>query len=135
MILGPIQCSFCEYPQLHKFIKWQQNTSAGQILYRALCLHIYVGGNIYLERDMEQPGSSAHLPKRTGCTLCFFRISASTILNCAFNNSGLNSKKKFNKKNGNFEFFKGYIYTRGISPIINAPKRRRSAGNGNSRVM
>ena len=39
----------------------------------------------------QKPGSSAHLPKRTGCTLWFFRISAGTKLNCAFNNSGLNS--------------------------------------------
>ena len=93
MILEPFQCSFCKYPQLHYFIKWQQMTSAGQTLYRILCLHIYGGGNVYLDRDVEKPGSPAHLPKRTGCTLWFFRISAGTKLNCAFNNSGLNSKK------------------------------------------
>jgi hypothetical protein len=57
-------------------------------------LHIYGGGNVFLEKDMKKPGNSAHLPKRTGCTLWFFRISASTKLNCAFNNSGLNSEEK-----------------------------------------
>ena len=35
----------------------------------------------------------AHSPKRTGKTPWFFRTSAGTKLNCAFNNSGLNSKK------------------------------------------
>ena len=100
-------------------------------------MHIYGGGNVYLERDMEKPGSSAHLPKRTGCTLWFFRILAGTKLNCAFNKSGLNRKKKNKLKNESLAFFNGYIYTRGIFPIsiINAPKWRRSAGNGNSRVM
>ena len=41
------------------------------------------------------------------------------------------------KKRGNFAIVKGYIYTKGISDIstINAPKRRRSTGNGNSQVM
>ena len=67
-------------------------------LFIELCLHIYGGGNVYLERDMEKPGSSAHLPKRTGCTLWFFRILAGIKLNCAFNNSGLNSKKNIIKK-------------------------------------
>ena len=87
-ILGPFQCSFFKHPQLHSFIKWQQKTSAGQTLHRTLCLHIYGGGNMYLDRDMEKPGSSAHFPKGTGCTPWFFRISAGTKWNCAFNNSG-----------------------------------------------
>ena len=47
---------------------------------------------------MEKPGSSAHFPKRTGCTPWFFRMLAGTKLNCAFNNSRLTSKKKINKK-------------------------------------
>ena len=47
---------------------------------------------------MEKPQSSVHFPKRTGCTLWFFRMSAGTKLNCAFNNSGPNSKQKLNKK-------------------------------------
>ena len=42
---------------------------------------------------MEKPGIFDHLPKGAGCTLWFFRISADNKLNCAFNNSGLNSKK------------------------------------------
>ena len=47
---------------------------------------------------MEKPGSSAHFPKKTGCTPGFFRMSAGTKSNCAFNNSGHNSKTKLNKK-------------------------------------
>ena len=47
---------------------------------------------------MEKPGSFDHFPKGTGCTPWFFRLSADTKLNCAFNNSGLNSKKKNNNK-------------------------------------
>jgi hypothetical protein len=61
-------------------------------------LHNYGGGNVNLDRDMEKPGSYVHFPKRTGCTPWFFRMSASTKLNCAFNNSGLNSKKKIKNK-------------------------------------
>ena len=70
---------------------------------------------------MEKSGSFDHLPKGTGCTPWFFRTSADNKLNCAFNNSGLNSKKKIIKKS---KIFKGYIYTRGIIAIltINAPK-------------
>ena len=130
MILGPFQCSFCKYPQIHKFIKWQQKTSAGQTLYRTLCLHIYGGGNVYLDRDMEKPGSSAHFPKRTGCMPWFFRMSAPIIIVASIVKK--NWIKKFNSA-----FFKGYIYTRGSFQIliINAPKWRRSAGNWNSRVM
>jgi hypothetical protein len=56
-------------------------------------LHVYGGGNIYLDRDMEKPGSFAHFPKRTECMAWFFRMSARTKLNCAFDNSGLNNKK------------------------------------------
>ena len=65
---------------------------------------------------MEKTGDFDHFPKGTGCTPWFFRISADTKLNCAFNNSSLNSKQKLNKK--------GFIYTRGIFAIsiINAPK-------------
>ena len=65
---------------------------------RANSLHINGGGKIYLNRDMEKPGSFDHFPKGTGCTPWFFSIFANTKLNCAFNNSGLNSKKKNNKK-------------------------------------
>jgi len=57
-------------------------------------LHINGGGKIDLERNMEKPGSFDPFPKGTGCTPWFFRISADTKLNCAFNNSSLNSKKK-----------------------------------------
>ena len=73
---------------------------------------------------MEKPGSFDHFHKGTGCTPWFFRISADTKLNGAFNNSGLNSKKKINKKVQNFALFKGYSYTRGIFEIftINGPK-------------
>ena len=46
----------------------------------------------------KKPGSSAHFPKRTGCTPWFFKMSAGTKLNCTFNNSRLNSKKIKNKK-------------------------------------
>ena len=37
-----------------------KNTSAVQTLYRTLSLHIYVRGKIYLDSDIEKPGSSAH---------------------------------------------------------------------------
>ena len=94
LILGPFQCSFCKYPQLYWFIKWQQKTTARQNLYRTISLHINGGGKIYLNRDMEKPGSFDHFPKGTGCMPWFFRISADTILNCAFYNSRLNKKKK-----------------------------------------
>ena len=43
---------------------------------------------------MKKPGSFDHFTKGTGCTPWFFRISSDTKLNCAFNNSGLNSKIK-----------------------------------------
>ena len=112
-----------------------------QTLYRTINLHINGGGKNYWNRYMEKSGSFDHLPKGTGCTPWFFRISADTKLNCAFNNSGLNSKKKDKLKSRNFAFFKGYIYTRGIIAIltINAPKKRRSAGirqfSGNRRFQ
>ena len=95
-------------------------------------MHIYGGGNIYLDKDMEKPGSSAHVPKRTVCTPWFFRMSAGAKLNCALTKSGLNSKKKCK-----FCICEGSIYTRGISEIltINAPKRQRTAGSGNSPVI
>ena len=127
LILGPFQCSFCKYPL---------QTSKGKTLYSTLYFHIYGGGNIYLARDMEKPGSSAHFSKRTGCTPWFFRMSAGTKLSCAFNNSSLNRTKK-EKENGKFAFLRGYISRRRISMIliINAPKWRRNAGNGNYRVM
>ena len=82
---------------------------------------------MYLDIDMKKPGRSAHFPKGTGCTPWFFRMSAGTKLNCAFNNSSLNSKKK----NLNFAFFKGYTYTKGISAIatINGGRARE---HGNS---
>ena len=53
----------------------------------------------------KKPGSFDHFPKGTGCTPCFFRISADTKLNGAFNNSSLNSKKK--KKKSKFCIFQG----------------------------
>ena len=55
---------------------------------------------------MEKPGSFHHIPKGTGCTPWFFRISADNKLNCAFNNSDLNSKKKLIKKS-KFCIFQG----------------------------
>ena len=99
-------------------------------------MHIFGGGNIYLDKDMEKQGSSAHFPKRTGCTPWFFRMSAGTKINCAFNNSHPNGEKN-EMKQQEFCISKGYILTKGISAIsiINAPKLRRSAGNGNSPVM
>ena len=96
-ILGPFQCSLCKYPHLHKFIKGQQKTFAGQTLYGTISLHIIGEGKIYLNRDMEKPGSFDHFPKGTGCTPWFFWISTDIKLNCAFNNSGLNSKKREKK--------------------------------------
>ena len=87
--------------------KKQQKTTAGQTLYRTISLHINGGGKIYLERDMEKPGSFDHFPKGTGCTPCFFRISADTKLNCAFNNSSLNSNKKKLIKKSKFCIFQG----------------------------
>ena len=104
---------------------------------------MFGGGNIYLDREIEKPGSSAEdrrtgqEDRRTGCTPWFYSMSASTKINCAFNNIDLNSKKKFNKNNGNFARFKGFLSTRGISGIstINAPKWWQSAEHGNMRVM
>ena len=79
-----------------------------------------------MDRDKKKPGSFDHFPQVTGCTPWFFRVSADTKLNCDFNNSGLNSKKKIKQRNLNLAIlqFKGYIYTRGIFAIltINAPK-------------
>ena len=85
----------------------EKNTTERQALYRTLSLHIYGGGNIYLDRYMEKPGSSDPFPKGTGCTPWFFRISADTKLNCAFNNSGLNSKQKKIIKKSKFCIFQG----------------------------
>ena len=56
---------------------------------------------------MEKPESFDHFPKGTECTPWFFRISADTKLNCAFNNSGLNSRKKIKYKKSNFCIFQG----------------------------
>ena len=83
-----------------------------------------------MDRDKEKPGSSDPFPKGTGCMPWFFRMSAGTKLNCAFNNSSPINAKKNQSKNQNLAFVKGYIYTKGISAIstINAPKWRRSAG-------
>ena len=89
LILGTFQCLFCKYPQLHYFIKWQQKTIEGKTFYRTLSLHMYGGGNMYLDRDMESSGSSDPFPKGTGCTLWFFRMPSSIKLICAFNNSPL----------------------------------------------
>ena len=86
---GPYQCSFCKYPQLHLFIKWQQKTTARQNLYRTISLHINGGRKIYLNRDLEKPGSFDHFPKGEGCTPWFFRISADNKLNCALHDTGL----------------------------------------------
>ena len=51
----------------------------GQTFYITLSLHMYGGGNINLDKDMEKPGSSDHFPKGTGCKSWFFRMS--TALN------------------------------------------------------
>ena len=69
-------------------------------LFRANSLFAYLWWRkrlFVLRYGEKKTGSSAHIPKRTGCTPWFFRMSASTKLNCAFNNS-LNSKKKYIKK-------------------------------------
>ena len=65
---------------------------------RANSLHINGRGKIHLNRYMEKQGRFDYFPKGTGCTPWFFRISADTKLNCAFNNSSLNRKKKLKKK-------------------------------------
>ena len=67
---------------------------------------------MFLDRDMEKPG--AHFSKRTGCTPWFFRMSAGTKLNCAFNDSGLNSNNLKRK----IAFFKGlHFYKRNFSDL------------------
>ena len=86
--LGTFNFLFCKYPQLHYFIKWQQKTTAGQTLFRTLSLHIYGGGNIYLDRDMEN-WCFDPFPKGTGCTLWFYRMPPGIKLICTFNNSAL----------------------------------------------
>ena len=87
---------------------------------RTLCLYIYGEGNVNLDRDMQKPGSSAHFPKRTGCTPWFYRMSAGTKLNCAFNNSGLNSTKKLNKKMIFFCIFQGlHLHKRNFRNLDN----------------
>ena len=64
-----------------------------------LSLHIYGGGNIYLNKDMKKPGRSEDFPQGTGCTSWFFIMSAGTKLNCAFKLSSANNKiKKLTKK-------------------------------------
>ena len=83
-----------QVPQTSLIHKWQQKTTAGQTLHSALSLHIYSGGNIYLDRGTEKPESSDPFSKRTGCTPWFFRMSAGTKLNCAFKNSSPNKKIK-----------------------------------------
>ena len=98
------------YPQLHSFIKWQPNTTAGQNLYRTLSLHIYGGGNLYLDRDMEKLGRSDHFPEGTGCTSWFFIMIAFTKLKGAFRLSSPDRKKK-KKLKSTFCIFKGNIWT------------------------
>ena len=46
----------------------------------------------------KKTGSSDPFPKGTGCTPWFFRMSAGTKLNCAFNNSSPNNNKNIKKK-------------------------------------
>ena len=84
-------------------------TTAGQRLYRTLSLHIYGGGHIYLDRDKEKPGSSDPFPKGKGCTPWFFKMSASTEINCVFNNSSPIIMIKNIDKSQNLTFLKGYI--------------------------
>ena len=54
---------------------------------------------------MKKSGSYDPFPKGTGCTPWFFRMSASTKLNCAFKNSSPNNNKK-NKKKVKINHFK-----------------------------
>ena len=55
-----------------------------------LCIN---GGNIYLDRDMKQPGISDHFPEGTGFTSWFFILSAGSKLKGAFRISSPNSKR------------------------------------------
>ena len=64
------------------FIKWQQKTNVGQSPYRTLSLYIYGGGNNYLDRDMEKPGSSDQSFKNAWTN---GRMSAHSFLEPALN--------------------------------------------------
>ena len=108
-----------QVPQTSLIHKMATKDHCRETLYRILSLHIYGGGNIYLEKDMEKPGSSDPFPKGTGCTPWFFRMFAGTKLKCAFNNSSpYNNFQKNKKKSPTFAFFKGYIFPKGISAIL-----------------
>ena len=58
----------------------------GQTLYKALSLHIYDRGNIYLDRDIEKLGRFDNFPEETACKSWFFRMSTGAKLNWSFNN-------------------------------------------------
>ena len=73
--------------------KCKQKTPAGQTLYITLSLHIYGGGKLYFDKDMQNPGIFDHFPEETGWKSEFFRMSASNKLSVAFNNRALTSKK------------------------------------------
>ena len=68
-------------------------------------VHINGRGKIHLNRDIEKPGSFDLFPMGTGCTPWFFRISAGTKLNFAFNNSSSNNNKKKIKKTSKVSTF------------------------------
>ena len=48
-------------------MKLQQKTPAGQTIYRTLSLHIFGGGKVYLDSDIEKTRRSDHFPEKTGC--------------------------------------------------------------------
>ena len=98
---------------------------AWQTFYRTLSLHIYDGGKVYL-RDMKNQKDLITFLKGHDVTSWFFRISASTKLKCAYNNSSPKRKQIKKQTNQNLAFFKGYIYSQEMFAIltINAPKWR-----------
>ena len=83
-----------QVPPTSLLIKWQQKTSAGQTLSRTLCLHIYGGGNVYLDRDMKNQGSSAH----HGSLECRLALNQIAPLIIAANSRGSASKDEMPQK-------------------------------------
>ena len=66
--------------------------------YRSLSLHIYGGGKLNLNSDMEKSERSDHFPEGTELTPWFFIMSAGTKFKCALKLSSPRSNKKKKKK-------------------------------------
>ena len=52
-----------QVPSTSLIQKMATDNPCRKTLYRTVSLHIYVGGKIILNRDMEKPGRSNHFPE------------------------------------------------------------------------